>query len=248
MIRIFPFRSPRWGSASRTARLIRWAPWLPPKISSPNRLAGLSVAPMRPGDGCPDGVSRHADPVGPEPARRLGEAHEDPVRKSPEDLVRLARDGVLLGNGRRHAHEAGCKHGRSRRVAAHPDHNIRTEAPDDPAGLDEARRDLRKRRHRPCDAPPLDPFDLEGLQVKAELRQHPRLEPPLRPDEKNVVRLVAPAEFLRDGHSREEMTARSSSRDQNLHTPAPLRLDFWYVDRLSRIPTAMQLTISAVPP
>ena len=122
------------------------------------------------------------------------------------------------------------------------------EVPDDPAGLQEAPRDLCKRRHRPYDAPPLDPLDLERGQGKPDLGQHPGLEPPTGPDEKNFVFPVAPAELLRDRDPREEVASRSSPRDHDPHVPAPLRVDFWYVDRFSRIPTAMQLTMSAVPP
>ena len=78
-----------------------WAPWLPPKISSPG--PSRRGAPRRREHLGPDRIARLHRAAGREETRSLRESHADAPGKAAEAAVRRAGDGVLLEEDDRNA-------------------------------------------------------------------------------------------------------------------------------------------------
>ena len=141
----------------------------------------------------------------------LARARRNPRHKLCQDLVRDARDHILLLNERRHVHEAGCHENRSADIATGPDDHIRLELLHDARGL----HDTKQRLAGPLDIdgrkPALKAPDIDRRKGKAFLGDDVRLKASLRPHIKDFQSLYLLLYSSDQRHRRVDMPAGATA-------------------------------------
>ena len=219
-----------------------WAPWLPPKISSPGPC--VRSARRRREHLGPDGIARVHRAAGREEARSLRESHADAPGKAAEAAVRRAGDGVLLEEDDRNAPKTRRQDTRHRRVAADPDHQSGPETANQRESARDAASQGGRTRHGPAHA--AAPHLPAGDQVQRPTRRgdQARLQPARAAGELDRQALFEQRAAERERG--EDVPPRPATGDQDVETGQSAQPDSRA--RASSTPTSASDTIIADPP
>jgi len=168
-----------------------------------------------------DRIARHTDFPGGKSsfAPLIGQKY--PIDKFPQNAVRVSRQGVLLRNGGGTTRQIRGHDGGTRGISADAQNDIGPEIRENPPGLHHADRDRVNAFDQCLPTPSLQPFHVNELQFVSHLFQKPVFNAPAGSDKDHPVLSVAPLKLLRDGNAGKQMTARSSSRNDNPHRFSP---------------------------
>jgi len=159
------------------------------------------------------GIAEEADLAAGEAGGRVVERDEHAAHQPAQHAVGETRLAVLLLDRRRVAEQRGREHQRSRRVAAHAQHDVGAVAAQDAGRFEERARQPCQPAQQAPQAHALETADGHQLEREAGRRHQPGFQAARRADEHRLTAGGGP-HLLGDRDARIEMTTRPAARDQ----------------------------------